>query len=163
MTAMDKEKGQIVESRYIEQNIQLPYKWFLGHTFTKFFDEFKNKKIMGTKCPKCSRVLVPARKFCPRCYEDTKEWVQVSDTGTLKTWSLVNFTFAGQVTPPPYITALIDLDGAGTSITHYVGGFDMSDIEKVKARIAIGMKVKAKWRSERKGHILDIEYFEPMP
>lgn len=159
---MNKEKSQMGESGFIEQTIHLPYKWFLGPTFTRFFEEFKNKKIMGTKCPKCSRVLVPARRFCPRCYEDTKEWVQVSDQGTLKTWSLINFTFAGQTTAPPYITALIDLDGANNSITHLVGGIDMSDIEKVKERIKIGMKVKAKWRNERKGHILDIEYFEPL-
>ncbi len=159
---MNKEKSQMGECGFIEQTIHLPYKWFLGPTFTRFFEEFKNKKIMGTKCPKCSRVLVPARKFCPRCYEDTKEWVQVSEQGTLKTWSLVNFTFAGQTNPPPYITALIDLDGAGNSITHLVGGIDMSDIEKVKEKIRIGMKVKAKWHDERKGHILDIEYFEPV-
>jgi len=116
---------------------------------------------MATKCPKCNRVLVPARKFCSRCFEDTEEWVQVSDKGTITTWSLVNFTFTGQTTTPPYIVALVQLDGADNSITHLVGGIDLSDVERVKDQIDIGMRVQAKWAEERKGHIMDIEYFEP--
>jgi len=149
------------ESRSIEQTIYLPYKWALGPTFTKFFDEFMNKKIMGTKCEKCGRVLVPARKFCPRCFEDTKEWIQVSDKGTIRTWSMVNFTFTGQTTPPPYIVALIQLDGADNCLTHLVGGIDLSDVEKVKDYINIGMRVQANWEQKRRGHIMDIAFFEP--
>jgi len=148
------------ESRVLEGNIVLPYRWSLGPVFTRFFDELENKKIMGTKCPKCNRVLVPSRGFCPRCFEDTAEWVQVSDKGTIKTWSLITFEFTGQAKPPPYLQALIDLDGADTALAHYIGGVDLSDIEKVKDKIKIGMRVEAKWRDKRQGNIFDIEYFE---
>ena len=154
---MAKEKSRIFEGKIV-----LPYRWAMGPVFTRFFEEFMNKKIMGSKCPKCKRVLVPAREFCPRCFEDTKEWIQVSDKGTIKTWSLITFEFSGQAIPPPYITALIDLDGADTALNHFIGGIDLSDIEKAKDRVKIGMRVRAKWRDKPEGNIHDIEYFEPI-
>lgn len=148
------------ESRIVEGKISLPYRWAMGPVWTRFFEEFKDKKIMGTKCPKCKRVLVPARRFCPRCFEDTTEWVQVSDKGKIKTWSLITFEFTGQPMSPPYIAGLIELDGADTSLSHLIGGVDLTNLEKAKDQIKIGMRVQAKWRGERQGNIKDIEYFE---
>jgi hypothetical protein len=150
------------ESRIVEGKIALPYRWAMGPVITRFFEEFKNKRIMGTKCPKCKRVLVPARKFCPRCFEDATEWVQVSDKGKVKTWSLITFEFSGQPMEPPYVAGLIDLDGADTAISHFIGGVDLSNIEKAKDKIKIGMTVRAKWRDKPEGNIRDIEYFEPI-
>ncbi len=148
------------KSKVLEGTISLPYRWALGPVFTRFFEEFKDKKIMGTRCPKCNRVLVPARRFCPRCFEDTTEWVQVSDKGTIKTWSLITFEFSGQVKKPPYIQGLIDLDGTDTALLHFIGGVDLSDLEKVREKVKIGMRVQAKWRDERQGNIQDIECFD---
>jgi hypothetical protein len=150
------------QTRTMEQTISLPYRWVLGPVYTRFFEEFENRKIMGTKCSKCGRVLVPARKFCPRCFEDTTEWVQVSDKGTIRTWALITFRYSGQPMEPPYITALIDLDGADTGFSHFIGGIDLSDLEKVKEQVKIGMRVEAKWRDKCQGNILDIEYFKPV-
>jgi len=150
------------EYKSIKEEIHLPYKWALGPVFTKFFENFKEKKIMGTKCPKCHRVLIPARRFCPRCFVDTDEWVQVSNEGTVRTWSLVNFEYSGQVKKPPYVQGLIDLDGADTALAHFIGGIDLSDLEKVPEQVKIGMRVKARWKENREGNILDIECFEPI-
>jgi hypothetical protein len=150
------------EARIMEGKVSLPYRWALGPVFSRFFDEFKNKKIMGTKCPKCRRVLVPARKFCPRCFEDNLEWVQVSDKGKIRTWSMITFEFSGQPKPPPYICALVDLDGADTALSHFIDGIDMTDLEKVRDQVHIGMRVEAKWSDNRQGNIMDIAYFKPM-
>lgn len=150
------------ESKIVEGMLTLPYRWAMGPVFTRFFEEFKDKKIMGTKCPKCNRVLVPARRFCPHCFEDTTEWVQVSDKGTIRTWSLLTFEFSGQAKKPPYIQGLIDLDGADTALAHFIEGVDLADLETVKDKVKIGMRVEAKWRDERHGDIHDIEYFKPI-
>jgi len=149
------------ESRILEGKIVLPYRWSMGPVFTRFFDELINKRIMGTKCSSCERVLVPSRRFCPRCFIDTTEWVQVSEKGTVKTWTLITYEFEGQPMPPPYIIGLIDLDGADTALSHFIGGIDLSDLEKALNKVWIGMSVQAKWRDKPQGNILDIEYFEP--
>ena len=148
------------ESKVMEGLITLPYRWSMGPVFTRFFEEFKNKKIMGTRCPQCKRVLVPARRFCSNCFEDATEWVQVSDKGTIKTWSLITFEFTGQAKKPPYIQGLIDLDGGDTALAHFIGGVDLTDLEKAKDEVKIGMRVQAKWRDKRQGNIHDIEYFD---
>jgi len=150
------------ESGIVEGLLNLPYRWSMGPVFTRFFEELKKRRIMGTKCPECGRVLVPARGFCPRCFVDTKEWVQVSDKGTIKTWTVCDFAFSGQPKEPPYIQGLIDLDGADTALSHFIGDVDLSVIENVKDKVKIGMRVEAKWVDEPKGNIRDIEYFKPI-
>ncbi len=151
----------VTKSRISEGSISLPYRWAMGPTITRFFEEFKNKKIMATRCSKCNRVLVPARSFCPRCYEDMTEWVQVSDTGTVRSWVLVNYDWSNRVIPIPSVVAMIALDGADVLFIHLVGGIDLSNLDKVADQVKMGMRVRAKWRDERKGNMLDIEYFEP--
>ena len=44
--------------RMFEDRVSLPFRYALGPTMTRFFDEFKEKKIMGTKCPSCKKVFV---------------------------------------------------------------------------------------------------------
>jgi uncharacterized OB-fold protein len=148
--------------KFVSQTISLPYKWALGPTFTRFFEEFKEKRIMGTRCPKCKRVLVPARSFCPRCFVRMDEWVKVSDEGKIRTFALINFSYEGQPKTPPYINGVIDLDGADVGFTHFIGGIDLSDPETVKEKVKIGMRVKAVWKEKREGNIFDIEYFKPI-
>ena len=69
------------ESRILTGYVSLPYKWAMGPTTTRFYEEFKNKKIMGSRCGKCNRVLIPARSFCSSCFVETDEWVEVSQEG----------------------------------------------------------------------------------
>jgi len=134
----------------------------MGHTNTRFYEEFKNKRIMGTRCEKCKRVLVPARSFCSDCFVETKEWVQISDEGTIRTWVLIDFAYEGQPKEPPYIVGVIGLDGADVGLAHFVGGVKLDDVETVARQVRIGGRVKAVWKENREGHILDIHYFKPM-
>ena len=150
------------ERKTTPHDVVLPYNWALGPVWTKFFDGLKEEKILGTKCKKCGRVLVPARTFCPKCYEDMEEWVEVGQEGIIETWCLVNYKHYGQVKEPPYIMAQIKLDGAECSFNHFIGGIDLSNIDDVNKRIKVGTKVKAVWRKVKQSDIYDIEYFEPL-
>lgn len=150
------------EYRTLKTVVELPYEVAYGPTLTKFFEGFKEEKILGTKCGKCNRVLVPARTFCPRCFVDLDRWVEVGQAGTVETWCLVSYRYYGMAKEPPYVTALIRLDGADVSFTHFIGGFDMSSIDRVRERVKTGMRVKAMWRKDKNGDIFDIEYFEPV-
>ena len=150
------------QSRIVEGKISLPYRWAMGPTITRFFEGFQEKRILGTRCDACGRVLVPARAFCSRCFKDMDEWVQVKDEGVLRTWVLINFPYEGQPLEPPYIIGVIELDGSDNGFPHFVGGFPQYDIEFLKDRVTIGMRVKAVWKEGRDGNILDIAYFRPV-
>jgi len=150
------------ESRILKGYVSLPYNWSMGPTTTLFYEEFKNKRIMGTRCEKCNRVLIPARSFCSDCFVETKEWVQVSDEGTIRTWVLIDFSYEGQPKEPPYILGIIDLDGADVGLPHFVGGVKLDDVETVAKKVRIGGRVKAVWKENREGYILDIDYFKPI-
>lgn len=149
--------------RMLEGHISLPYRWAMGPVISRFYDETKkNKKIWGTRCPQCHRVLVPARKFCPRCFVDTPEWVEVKDEGKIRTWILVNYSYVGQPKAPPYVIGVIVLDGADVGFTHFIGDVDVSDVEKLDRRLQVGTRVKAVWARKREGTIFDIQHFAPV-
>ena len=145
----------------ITGTVALPYSWSTGPTLARFLSGLKQRKILGTRCPRCQRVLVPARLFCPRCFVDTTEWLEIPDRGHLRTFTIVNYTYEGQPKPPPYILGIIDLEGAGVGFLHFVGGIDLTDIEAAARRLRPGLSLRAVWREERQGRITDIEHFAP--
>lgn len=140
-----------------KKTITVPYKWSYGKGLTKFFTETKeNKRIMGSKCPKCNGVLIPPVALCGRCYVETeKDWIQISDHGILLTWTTVYLPFPGQPTEPPYTYGLIKLDGADTIFSHLIKGF------KDEKELKVGMRIQAVWNENRKGDLYDIMYFKP--
>lgn len=150
------------EYRTIRNDVALPYRWALGPVWTRFFDGLRDEKIFGTKCKKCDRVFVPSRPFCPLCLGDMDEWVEVSQEGTIKSWTLVNNRYYGQVKEPPYVMALIRLDGADSDFSHFIGGINIYDIGEVRKKVDIGTRVKAVWRKDKSAEIYDIDYFEPV-
>ena len=133
--------------------------WFLnyaGSICSRFLKELRDeKRIMGIKCPQCNRVLVPARPICPRCFRKTEEWVEVSDAGTLTTYTTVHRPLPCQQMEPPIIYGIILLDGANTGLLHLLG-------EVHPKNINVGMRFQAVFKEERKGDIRDIKYFRPL-
>lgn len=150
------------EPREFKAEVVVPYELALGPTWSKFYDNLKEKKILGTRCGKCSRVFVPPRTFCPRCFEEMEGWVEVAQEGVVETWAFINMPFYGQKLVIPFISAMIRLDGSDTGFTHRIAGFDLSDFDMVRERVKLGSRVNAVWSRERKGCILDIDYFEPL-
>jgi len=145
-----------IEPMVYKSGINIPYHWWAGDTASRFFVSLRDeKKIIGTKCGKCKKVFVPPRKTCPDCFTEISDWVNVADTGTVEAFTVARRQLAALPGKAPVSFALIKLDGADTSLLHYLGG---ADIDKFR----IGMRVKAKFSSERRGRITDIEYFKPV-
>jgi len=145
----------------LEHQVWLPYKFSVGPVFNRFFEGLKEGKILGNRCPKCNKVLVPARSFCPECFVDMGEWEEVAQRGRVVTWAQANYEFFGAPAEPPFIGALIRLDHTDCDFLHLVGGFDLSDMNAVKNKVKSGARVKAVWHDVKKGHMLDIKFFEP--
>ncbi len=145
-----------IEPMVYKSGINVPYAWWAGETAGKFLIGLRDdKEILGKKCGSCNKVFIPPRKTCPTCFKENKEWVKVSDEGTVQAFTVARRQLAALPEKAPVCFALIKLEGADTSLLHYLGEVDPDSIE-------IGMKVKAKFSENRKAEIRDIEYFKPV-
>ncbi len=142
-----------VEALTLKGQIAVPYTWWVGETGSRFLRGLRDdKKIWGNRCPGCNTVYVPPRKNCGRCFEDIKEWVELGTEGVVTAHTVVRYTGPGQPAEPPFAYALIRLDGADVDLLHIV----RHDLERLKN----GVRVRARFKEERTGHILDIADFE---
>jgi uncharacterized OB-fold protein len=135
------------------------YAWSAGIAYGRFLDELKEGRIIGRRCSRCERIIVPPRMFCEQCFVATDKWVYVKDTGTINTFSLSYLDADANRIKDPILVAVIDLDGAspGIGILHLLGNVDPNKID-------VGMKVKAVWKppEEREGSVTDILFWEPL-
>lgn len=137
-----------------EGKLDLPFKYSAGRTASRFLIEIRDKqRILGKRCPKCNRVIVPARLFCKECFTQTAEWVEVGPEGTLLTFTVVFRGEKHHPKEPPFAYGMIQLDGADTSLVHFLGQTDV-------AQLRPGLRVRAVFSEKRIGHILDIKHFE---
>ena len=141
----------------VEGKIALPYQYFAGTVGSKFLVALRDeKKILGMKCEKCEKVFIPPRATCERCFSDlTDKWVELADTGVVTGFTVIRYEEPYQPKKPPYVLAMIKLDGADTPLVHLLECGDAANAE-------IGMKVQAVFAEKRTGSMLDISHFEPI-
>jgi len=136
--------------------IYIPNTYSAGAVGSRFLRELRDKKrIMGMRCPTCNRVYVPARSVCKDCFGQLDEWVEVSDRGTVLSYSVCHQPNPVQPVEAPLVYGIIQLDGADTGLVHMLGELDFEQLR-------IGMRVQAVFKEERVSSILDIKYFKPL-
>ncbi len=106
------------------------------------------RRLLGQRCGVCGQVYVPPRGTCPADGVPTHEEVELSQSGTVTTFCIVNVGYPGQKVTPPYVAAQILLDGADIAFGHLVLGGDPSEVR-------MGMRVRAVWGDE------GVSHFEP--
>ena len=140
----------------IQGEIRIEYNWSPGKAGERFFRELRDKKkIMGTKCRNCSRILVPPRSFCEECFTDDMEWVEVEPRGTLTTFGDCYFSTDGKRLEEPWILGIVRLNGSDGGFIHYIG-------EARAEELRMGMPMEIVFKEKREGNILDIRYFRPI-
>jgi hypothetical protein len=135
----------------------LPIQYFAGSVGSRFIISLRDsKKILGVKCPKCSKVYVPPREYCEKDLTRLDEnWVELANEGTVTSYTIVNYFDEHLPKKPPYILAMILVDGADTPFVHIVEGIEL---EQAKT----GMRVKAVFADKTTDTILDIDHFAPI-
>src|SRR5260370_42041208 len=133
--------------------LEYPYTRTVGPVLGNFLTELREGRIIGIRT-RDGRVMVPPAEYDPETGEDLNEFVPVGDAGVVTTWCWVVEPRAKHPLAHPFAWALIRLDGADTAMLHAVDA-------RSEARMATGMRVKAKWRQERVGEIRDIDCFVP--
>jgi uncharacterized protein len=113
-------------------------------------------RLIGQRCPACGKVYIPSRGVCPADGVPADSQVELPDTGTVTTFSIVNVGYPGQRVTPPYVAAAVLLDGADIAFQHLILGCDPADVH-------LGMRVRAVWRpaGERDTTAETISHFAP--
>lgn len=73
-----------------------------------FIDYLEEGKVMGTRCKDCGLVFFPPRADCYQCLAGNMEWFEIAGTGTLVTYSKLEYAPVGFQEDVPYCIALLD-------------------------------------------------------
>jgi uncharacterized OB-fold protein len=49
----------------------------------EFYKNLKEREFKSTKCKACGEVALPPRMFCPACFKDEVEWIDLPRKGKL--------------------------------------------------------------------------------
>lgn len=136
--------------------VSLDYLYAASPEESAFYRGLNQGRILGQRCPTCQKVYVPPRSACPADGTPTAEEVEVSQTGTITTFCVVNVPFLGQKITPPYVSAYVLLDGADIAVLHLILGVPAAEVR-------MGMRVRAVWKPEEEWtySLENIDHFEP--
>ena len=147
-----KEKKEILVS---EQVLQVPFCYSAGEVTGRFLAGLRDElTIYGIRCPDCGKVYVPPRSVCGSCFTSTTDWIPLSGTGVVESFTTVRYPESVHPAEAPFLIGVIRLDGADTALVHIIRGIREPEIQ-------VGRPVKAVFADDRRGHILDIAHFEP--
>jgi uncharacterized OB-fold protein/putative sterol carrier protein len=161
MATGDKEQELLV----LKKTISVGQRFATGPVMGKFLNALKDKKIMGTKCPECGRIMLPAREICAECRIRTTEWVEVGPKGQVRYMDYVYYAspdpLTGETRETPYgmISVLLDGCTGNDTFAHIVRRDQIDRIQYGWNEIA-GTRVRPVWNEKRTGSIFDIKYFE---
>ncbi len=131
--------------------LSFDYTRSLGTTLSRFMTGLAERRVVGVRTAD-RRVFVPPVEYDPVTLAQVTDFVDVGDEGVVVSWTWAPEPAEGQPLDHPFAWALIRLDGADTCMLHAV--------DVVKDAMRTGMRVRARWASQRVGHIKDIECFE---
>jgi hypothetical protein len=142
------------ETKIVKRPIRLDYTYTPGLAQSRFLREIMRGRLVGERCPRCGKVYVPPRGGCGLCGVPTEGEVELSGSGTVTTFCVVNVPFTGQAVEIPYVCASILLDGADLTI--------FSLVQECPAQhVRMGMRVEAVWDAELRPTLESIKYFRP--
>ncbi len=128
----------------------------VGTYLQRYLDGYGEKKILGAKCKRCGKVVVPPRKYCGGCNAVMEEFVELSQEGTLENFTVGHVTLEkGRLSgaESPYVLGMIRLEGASSTL--------LARVRVAPSEARTGMKVKAVWKDQPEGDYSDLEAFEP--
>jgi uncharacterized protein len=154
--SLDYEKKEYVRTRTMSANWYLSsYKYKFNITHMKpFLDKLKDKKLIANRCSGCNRVFYPPRLVCGQCLVKPDKWVDIRDTASVSTFAIsyIKNPETGEVEERPMV--LVHHDGSDTvNIAELSPELDVKDTY-------VGMPIKAHWREETNGGLMDIEYYD---
>jgi uncharacterized OB-fold protein len=136
--------------------VRLRYEHTASAAESSYLHGLAEGRLIGQRCPTCGKVYIPSRGVCPADGVPTDTEVELSDTGTITTFSIVNVGYPGQRVTPPYVAAAVLLDGADIAFQHLILGCEPGEVH-------LGMRVRAVWRPREEWNTTaeNISHFGP--
>ncbi|MCO4744335.1 MAG: OB-fold domain-containing protein [Proteobacteria bacterium] len=131
--------------------LEYAYKRSTGPVIGRFLTSLRDGRIEGVRTA-AGRVLCPPVEYDPDTGEDVQDFVEVGPCATVLTWTWIDAPLRDHPVQVPFAFALVQLEGADTSMLHAVCA--------PREDMATGMRVRAVFRDERVGSITDIAHFE---
>ena len=135
----------------------------------EYVEVLKQKKLLGSLCPGCGKVIVPLRNLCGRCHRKMDGRKIVSNRGTITCFIVSPPMEKGKLKVlgmDPVETGLIK---EGEVIIPVFVKFDGADsntdtilLNVDPKAVHIGMRVKVLWAKEPQGALSDFEGVEPV-
>ena len=116
-------------------------------TIEQFYRFMNEGKLMGAKCIKCGKIMLPPRPICIQCYSENLEWIKLENKGKLLTYTIIH------VAPPqfqhlvPYAVGIIELE-KGLKLPGMIKGIDF---DKIKIGMELKIEVEPVTREEAEG------------
>lgn len=104
-------------------------------TIESFYKYVAEGKLMGAKCRKCGKVMVPPRPLCENCMAKDVELVQLKGEGEVISFTVIHVPPTQFASMAPYTVAVVKLD-EGPKIPGIIKGVAQPD------QLRIGMRVK---------------------
>jgi len=141
----------VADQRLSTHEIEFPYTRTLGPVYSGFLTGLRDGKLLGIK-DKSGKVLCPPTEWDPATGDALDpSLVEVGPGGVVESWAWVTAPTRKHPLDHPFAFALIKLDGADSALVHAV---DAGSIDAMKT----GMRVEARWKPERVGHIADVAF-----
>lgn len=139
-----------------ESPINLKYTFAAGAATSKFLRQIKEGKIVGQRSEVTGFVSVPPRGACPMSGTEMIEEVELPETGTVISFTIVHIPIPNAPVKPPFIVANIVLDESDQTFIHLVSECDNDKLQ-------IGERVKAVWKDKSDWDLTleNIKYFVP--
>ena len=116
-------------------------------TIEQFYRFMNEGKLMGAKCIKCGKIMLPPRPICIQCYSENLEWIKLENKGKLLTYTIIH------VAPPqfqhlvPYAVGIIELE-KGLKLPGMIKGIDF---DKIKIGMELKIEVEPVTKEETEG------------
>lgn len=133
--------------------LEFPYRRSVGPVVGAFLTGLREQTILGVRAGD-GRVVCPPLEYDPRTGQGCDDLVEVGPGGTVHEWAWVVEPRPKHPLDRPFAWVLVQLDGADTTMLHALDAGSPDAVHR-------GLRVRPRWRTERTGHITDVECFEP--
>ena len=100
---------------------------------SKFAKNLQDGKIVGNRCTNCSKLFLPPRNGCNKCFSTELEDVEIGNEAVLTAFTVIHFAPESFSDKAPYIAAIGKFNEGVSLLAHLVGVTSMPQV---------GMKMK---------------------